>query len=415
MIPKVDEPSTVAGWTEATMKLYPNGVKGIEAYQFMTLTQLGASMLSKVVSDVERGGVVHFYSEETAAGKSSAIHRAISAFTNPDKMSVPASTNLGTVLVKASHLNSFGLYIDEWTDEDAKKQGDLAMAMCAGRQKARQKQGGGDMQSDENQSWRAFAITTANNSLLDIIKTAKGRQGVEASQHRVLELEVLPISWAPEHAHLTTAHTGALTDVWLARLTENRDWEARFAAFKIQFRLDSGMTTKERIRLNGAAGILFAGELSYEMGLHRYDMAAMRKWLIAEIQKVQSDAKTTKQSPGSIVSAYIAAHTSATIFSQADKLFTSDLKGNQVLVRTYEKDNVIIVVESPFRKWCAANNHNVRGMIRELGPKMKPSMANVMKGIIGAPTHPVHVIKFTGLGIPVLQDQQPTEEKEENV
>jgi hypothetical protein len=204
--------------------------------------------------------------------------------------------------------------------------------------------------------------------------------------------------------------------MWFARLTSNLDWETRYDNFKEALRLEAKMTVKDRYRLNMAASVLFAGELAVELGIVRYDMAPIRAWVISEIQKVREDAKVTKQSPSSIVSAYIAAHWSSTISSQADKLFASDVKGAAIVARVYEKDDVIIVTEAPFRRWCAANNHNIRSMSKELGPKIKSTTANIMAGIVGGENMTrQHVYKFTGLGIPVLQDQQPTEEKEENV
>ena len=171
----------LSAWKDAADQLF---AQGVEAQGFALLASFAAPLMRFHAHD-EGGSIVSLHSAKSGLGKSTALAACESVWGRPPALRM---TNPDTKVAKGIMLGVLGalpVIFDELNNRDTETVSEFVQVFTTGRDKQR---GAGDGQLvHQANSWQTILITGANLSLVDTLKSTRGR---DAMATRVMEFTV---------------------------------------------------------------------------------------------------------------------------------------------------------------------------------------------------------------------------------
>lgn len=282
---------TKADWLKLLGLLYPNGRSSSPAYQFAVLSGFAAPLYSARESS-DCGGVINYWSSGSGHGKTAGITTALSIY--GDSKLLQTSTNSSAVAIygRMSAAHSLPMLIDDTTTLAPDKLSTIVMDSTKGVGKDRMEQTGKALQ-DNKYVWRSWAYMTSNKSLVDILKTAN--TDPEGFVRRTLEIEAPDVAGSVSYDDskvieaLRSSTYGVVGPEWINSLVTNRaNYLERVKAVTSAFEVQTYARKTERYWIAMIGSILAAGEITQELGLHEFDMAAVREFAVNLLKSSRS-------------------------------------------------------------------------------------------------------------------------------
>jgi hypothetical protein len=269
-----------SAWVDTVSRMYPNSQPGVQALQFMVLAGFGAPVYAaRDGSDV--GGIIHAVSPVSGTGKTTAMRVASTIYGDREMLlTTPETTPAARIKLQAT-LHSLPLCVDEITRVAGANLTQWVMSSTQGKEKARSTKDGDALQANPGE-WRSYAMTTANTSLVDTV-ASEMKEDSSGATHRILEITIPAIehagieSW--EADELLGQNCGVVGPIWADHIvTHKAAIMARISEEAKAIRALDGAQGKERYWNMMVASVLAAGEEAARLGLHTFDMAAVRAW-----------------------------------------------------------------------------------------------------------------------------------------
>jgi hypothetical protein len=346
-------------WSYLTNAMYPNGLTGVEAYQFLVLTQLAAPIYSGFVTGAEAGGIIHAFSKEGGRGKTTAIQRGLTALGNIDTYTQSASTSLTSLSVRQAGLSAFAIYVDEVTSLKDDKFAPFAYQSSAGKEKDRSEQGGGILRENDK-SWKSYTLTSANKSLVETINAHDAHMA--ASAYRVLELSVPDMVWEVsqdikdmmrEHA---TSDDGAIAPIWFPHIVQHASRIRRdISGIVTRLKAFAKTNQADRFRINMAASVLAAGYEAVAKGIVSFDMVAVEKYIFGVLADESIERKNEVDPAETAFADFIAENAGNFVVcrgQEGNPVF--DVPPREVVGRIDSGKSTICIGKVAFQKFCAA-------------------------------------------------------------
>lgn len=226
---------------------------------------------------------------KSGAGKSASMQIMSSVWGQPNENHISTKDTVIAMTNTIGYHNSIPVAFDELTHMDPAIAADFALLFTGGRGKNRADRSG--QNKENNVSWNTIVVCSSNSSIYEKFNDA--RKGYNAEAMRVFEVKVPPAN--PKYKDQM--------DVALKTLRENyglagrmfipavmRNKQAIAKAIEIQaarIMQQIGGTTSERFWINLVATVYVTGSIAKKMGLHDYDMEALLRWCLNEMDVVR--------------------------------------------------------------------------------------------------------------------------------
>jgi hypothetical protein len=392
--------AAVAEWVATTKKMYPRGRKGVESQQFMILAAMAAPLYSKCANPTTRGGMLHYYTNASGAGKSGAVRRGLSALGRPEQFMSASKTSLTSFGVRAGELNSFPLYVDETTKLNKNLLSDLVFQSTDGKQKDRSESGGGTIKDQDNAEWNSYTISTANKSLIETISTSGDANrevdssSLEGARMRILELHALDVTIDLEMQGEENSNPGCLAPLILQYLAREPDLIEKHKAYRVQFVRDIKELADERYRVGMSVPPLMLGDYLVSIGILDFDMTAVRAYAQGSIVKLRTEATQNKSTGAQALVEYVNANLRNILTSENSVIFAESLPVGGVLGRI--AGGKLVVPRTAFNGWLAAHGYNLKWLEAELTTaNMKKTTSRLLRGTKADNNHAINAYEFT--------------------
>jgi len=294
---------SVDRWVELIDKLY--NYEGQEQFQFILCTGFGSPLLQLMGCD--GGAVISAISSGSGYGKSTAGKLAAGIY--GDGRSGRITLTLEQASPKAVHamagiLNGIPIMLDEVTNIDP---------MAASTIVYTHSQGSGRVVLNTTgalnlgrHSWSSIMNVSANTSIANLIQTIK--PGAEAEQARLIEFEIADVSKLPKDT--ADAILKELTEIKCVVGEKFMSWvqahreDTVERLTKVQTALDKrlGLSKRDRFWSYTIAGVITGAMIAKEIGLIRFDISNMVKWLESRVLEIREDAKSIIATPEQLFS-----------------------------------------------------------------------------------------------------------------
>lgn len=291
----------VEGWSEGVNLVYAR--PGMEVMQYAICSAFGSTLAPLVGSSTYKGVLLALSSVESGLGKTTVAHFALSAFGDPDALTVDGKDGAtpNALFARMATLNNIPLLLDEFSDVDPKFLSVLAYSTINGRERRRLKQSG---ELREERTWAMSPFITSNTNLGRVLM-AEGVNN-EAQAVRIMEFSLdrcripkLTPHQMLEAEQLVRDNVGVAGRAFMAAVTQDLDgmkervakWFTRIIEHDPRF-----TESKFRFYRGHMATTLAAGELLVEMGLVSFNIEAVFKWVSGYLLGVMENITETFQS-----------------------------------------------------------------------------------------------------------------------
>jgi len=376
---------------------------GMEAYQAMMCMSLAAPLMRFTGFNL---GAVHFRTTDSGRGKTTTAYAAMSFWGRPKEISMDARDTHNSHMHQMEILKNIPFVIDELTNKTGKFLSDMLYAASSGRQRSRMRQNGNELRT-RGEPWHSVLITTANDSVLDVISAYKAQPDAEAQ--RLLEVRV------PDAKGLDKAETDSLyNDIqenygfagpeFIQYIVDSPD-EAREVVRIMQRRFDKAAQLQSKNRFWSAvvATNLAAALIANKMGLLKYDVNKLMAWWLTEIEeiKVRVEDFATGEDTSGIISRFWYDNLSHIVVLDGhednrggpnngnglDQLVVPYISPKANLVGRYERNtNTVFISVSAIREWCMRDSNRISysdlrsKVANELGGKVNRRKKSLAKG-----------------------------------
>jgi Domain of unknown function (DUF927) len=275
---------TKADWLQMLRLMYPNDRATSAAYQFAVLSGFAAPLYSARESS-DCGGVINYWSSGSGHGKTAGITTALAIYGDSKFLQTSTTSSAVAIYSRMSAAHSLPMLIDDTTTLAPDKLSTIVMDSTKGVGKDRMEQSGKSIQ-DNKYVWRSWAYMTANKSLVEILKGHN--TDPEGFVRRTLEIEAPDVAGSVSYADSKTIETlrantyGVVGPEWLDSLVTNRDsYLQRVKSVTAEFEQETCAKKTERYWIAMIGSILAAGEITQELGLHEFDMEAVRAFAVS--------------------------------------------------------------------------------------------------------------------------------------
>ena len=372
-----------------------------EMYQFTYLSGF-ASILLRRVHGSACGVPLVTYSRETGYGKTTAAKAALSIYGDPHAQHQMAAANKVTEYAlyrMAGTRRDLPMVLDEVTMWDAKRAAGLAYSYSDGIPKV-QGQATGGLRDNSDVEWANIMIMTGNRSVVqDMIDTTSD---CAAQVSRVIEYqyntshdETLGRSEGQALFDELWLNTGVVGDVYVQHVVKNIDRiVARCKAVRDELADEAGVDKGGRFWLLATACIWVSYEIALELGMVRFDRAALRKWIVSHIQSMMGSAMESNSDMLAMFGDMMA--------EMQRGLIVTDTEGDRrsgkpasflpgfgvphgtITGRAIQDKKLVYLSHSAMRDWCVKRGVSTREMENQL--TAKGWMKNVQRVALGKGT-----------------------------
>lgn len=275
----VAQHGTLEAWKEAfgVYKQVPNS----DAYIFTIMMGFAAPLMALT----PYAGILYNMVGPSGAGKSAALNVMTSVWGMPTVNRVSITDTQISMYNTIGYLNSVPVAFDEITNMDPKAASDFALNFTGGRGKHRAGRDGKNL--DNATVWDTIVVSTSNTSMYSKLTTA--RRGYNAEAMRVFEVIVPPPNMAYRErmdraVRTLKANYGVAGREYIPHVIKHRDTLAELIDQQTNVILaESEGSNAERFWATLVACVLIGGRLAGKIGLHSYDMAAVKRWALTHM------------------------------------------------------------------------------------------------------------------------------------
>jgi hypothetical protein len=262
-----------------------------EEFQFTYLAGF-ASILLHIIHPKPIGIVFNAWSRKSGAGKSTASKLAVGIWSKTDIVDADGTTPLALTITAGMHRN-LPMVLDEATNWKGEKIGEFAYRYSSGIAKIQAKADGG-LRDNSDINWCNFLLTSGNKPMsenMSMVYSNAAPQMARVWQYRFTEHYTSAMS-SVEGAEVfqeLMEITGVAGEVFLPYVVQNRA-----ALFDELNRVGADLMSDAHLERDGrnwkmgAACVLVAGKIAQQLGLHKFDMVALRGWVIARLRDLKS-------------------------------------------------------------------------------------------------------------------------------
>jgi len=265
-----------------------------EEFQFTWLAGF-ASVLLHIIHPQPIGIVFNAWSRASGAGKSTASQLAVGIWGKPDIVDADGTTPHALTL-NAGMRRNLPMVLDEATNWKGERIGEFAYRYSSGKAKEQGKADGG-LRDNSDVNWCNILLTSGNKPMSEnmaLVYANAAPQMARIWQYRFTENYTSAMSDVEGHEVFQELMGiyGVAGEVFLPYVVKNR------AALleelnKVGSELmdEASMGRDGRNWRMGAACVLVAERITKDLGLHRFDTKALRRWTVARLGDLKSVAK----------------------------------------------------------------------------------------------------------------------------
>lgn len=290
---------------------------GLEKHQFCVLAGFGAPLLQ--LMDV--AGAAVSLAGSSGRGKTLAARVALSIYGNPDQLFQSADASKNSTDVHLATLHSVPYLMDEITNLNDKRIGDLLYMIANGRGKDTLNR---SRAWNEGGSWRTLAFLTTNSPIME----ASQSHLTEAQRNRAIELIVdtpVPTADASAIYTATSRNYGVAAQVYMQHLIQNRAEVQALAAECVEWvkRLLEGQDA-QRFGIWALSAALAGGIIAKRLGLIQYDVEHILHHVIPSLKDQSEATMTPEEQFVQVVREWLAEHSQQVSVSAGGNLGVVD-------------------------------------------------------------------------------------------
>lgn len=341
--------------------------------QFVILAGLGAAVFGMTG---QHGAIINC-TGKAGASKSTTIYTAAALWGDPEKYTINGTKRGDTANrrdAKTSVLSNLPICVDEISSIGLDEAYNMAMGVSQSESRGRLKRNG-TAQKTLNSEKSTLVLSTANDSLHDTL-SARSSTGAAASM-RVFEIaftnQIIHKKWeADEYLDELKHNYGHIGEIFIqAAVQEHTALKQRVRTEMKLIDQEASITPGERFYSSVGAAVLEVGRWAVRNGIVRYDIEAVRKWLIeVQIPFMRGVVVDEYASPAGVLTDYLEAISGNTLVVQKIKGagIVNILKKpmGQMLAHYDYDDKTLIVLRKGFKDYCAKIGANFLTIIEEL-------------------------------------------------
>lgn len=372
-----------------------NNIPDSDPYILASLLGFAAPLMALT----EYSGVLYNIVGHSAAGKSTALKLMTSVWGKPNPQHILIDDTDNAIYNFIGYLSSIPVAFDEVTNMDPMRLSSFLLAFTGGRGKMRATRDG---QNRINEVFWDTIICSTSNAWL-YTKLMEARQGYNAEQTRVFELEVQPSKEAyrpviDRAIGLVNNNYGMAGRAYLEYLIP------RVQAIKPMLdkahAMVMGMGLRNHERFWGAllACVLVGGKIARDkLKLHDYDVEALVHRLVTGVEKVRTNMASSASDPVSIIAEFINTNLNATLrfkdgsldvaaFSNALQSVKIRMESVSVAGQLMSMPKTAFISAQALKEYCGIRKIDFGWLRRELGETGVLKNANLQKRLTsGAP------------------------------
>ena len=352
--------------------------RGMEAAQFTYLCGYASPLVWPFTR--ERQGLAVVATGDSAAGKSVATMAATTVWGHPDG---PGQIRQGRdASTEAAFQKNMGLrgslpiVMDEMSGWDEREAGAFFYGVSTGTWRDRLGSDG-QMQKNDHEHHSNMVLVTTNDDLGKLVAlTDRSNQG-DAKRYRFFQLNYRKTGAFTESPWIAQAlkdNCGHAGEAWARHIVANKDEiVGRLRAVYKELAEELDAPDAARYWLRAMACVIVAGQTTREMGLHDFDMAALRDFACQQYELNRADISDRISSTDDRVAAFMGdleahlliTHEMKTAFGgkwkapgtghrggDAPDEIIKEPRGGKTWGRLLTKTNECFVKESAVRDWC---------------------------------------------------------------
>lgn len=379
-------------WINATEIL---GAPGMEAHAFTLLAgAFGAPLME--FSGYE--GAVVACVGSSGTGKTLMAKWVASAYGDFTRLMMLKEDTKNSLIARLGVYGSLPLTIDEVSNIAAPDLSDLVYRVTQGRDKTRLSRSA--VERANINSWRTIAIVSSNHSLTE--KLAGHKSDASAELNRVFEI---PVKSNPAftkeiltNIHRTiAANYGDVGMVYAQYLVDHYD-EHIAAIDKISLAIskETHAEVEERFWIAVAAVTLYGGYLAQKIGLIKFDITAVKHWVIDQIRAQQRNKKGEVRSCASLLGAFLSENAGSVLVvtGSGDKVLPLKMPYNSIVARYETHTKLLYISRDAWRTFLIDRYASYKKTIDDfnafsrsplISTDKRKSLTAGVEGIAGAP------------------------------
>jgi len=291
----------IGPWVEGTKEL---GVPGREAHAFTLLLGFGAPL----VELTGYFGMVFSMFGETNSGKSTMGKYLTSIYGDYQKMQISYKWTEQAKFERIGIYCNLPCYVDEGSMLAPEEVSKLCYEMSQGEGRKRLKTDGTERQAA---NWRTLLVTSTNQRLQSKLESAKTQAKAESVRLFEYEVPKLPdFEQACKHLNpMLTTNYGVAGPIFIDYVVRN-SYQIRqdIRAMQDAIATAANCQGEERFWVNGAACALVGGMIAYKLGLLRFEIAPVFKWVIETIRGMRRVVQDAQMDDVALIANYFDEH-----------------------------------------------------------------------------------------------------------
>jgi hypothetical protein len=269
-------------WVDTIDKAY--NAPGQEAFQFLVACSFAAPLL-QLMGQVQ-GVTVYAHSEGSGVGKTTAQRAGLSAWGDwEDLMLADKKITENALWAIIGTYANLPVVFDELTNMQNSIASDLVFSVSSGRAKQRMN-ASGELRENNN-NWCTIMMASGNNLLSEKLSLHRGNAEAEISRLFEFTVDVSP-HLTPNEAMILfpklRTNCGYAGLIYARHLVDHRaQITAMLAQVQSKLNTQLGITQMERYWSALIASTLVAVSICRNLGLLDFDLAGLKKWLIARL------------------------------------------------------------------------------------------------------------------------------------
>ena len=360
---------TLEEWIANIDKLYNR--PGAEPFQFALCHSMG-SVLVELMGSSNWHGLPLAFVGHGGTGKSTASKIACGFYGKPEYMERQTGeqgSTLNAAIRRIAIMGSVPMLLDEFSGRSPDELSRTGYALANGRDKERL--GSNAKFSTVGGQWFKNSFITSNDSILESISKLPAGYRVEATQLRFFEValpedyrnKVFPDITQEFIEHHMDHVYGEPFRPYIKFIIKNRDWVRRqIVAARSKFNPKSEEDNKERFYRDTIVTALVAGKIAEKLGLIQFDIGAMKKWALEQVQLMRESRKDANTDIGEHLAQFISTLQGRLIITKhfgdarsKHKEAPMEILRGPAIGRVCTEDKKVYIAAKAISDWCKDN------------------------------------------------------------
>jgi Domain of unknown function (DUF927) len=359
------------GWKNAVNALF---VAGCEPQSICLLASFAAPLMCLVTRE-EGGAVLHLYTFESGAGKTTGLNGAASVWGRKEGLGI---TNEDTQVAKALTMAALGnlpIVHDELSVRDPQAIRTSVMEFSNGRSRMRGTRTGEIKHTAA--AWQTITISASNTSLTDALLS---RDAVDAPAARVIELpfkipDNLKSQYGDKLNRALRANSGWAGDAYLRWLVPNVGWaKETMEQLSEELWAETKWPRAARFWIRTIAGILVAGKIVEDLQLVDFSVERLRDWMLKNVSWESISSTVEDDWVLGALNRFIREHIVNCLVMPgpfvagnfSSKSRPEFMPKGELVMRSEISTSKLYIAKPALRKWTIEERVNFREMLRKL-------------------------------------------------